>query len=169
MGVRVKSSFKLKRPKIGLIFGIIYFLVAAGLTAYFFIPKPVDASSDERLFIPSIGLVARVENIKRQGNTLKSPDYIAGAYFATEHKTVIIGHSSTIFKNLHNIKVGDKFNFDNKGYAVKKIEILEKSVIDMNEIVAETEDNTLVLMTCYGESLGGQDFSHRFIVTAKEV
>ncbi|MBQ2638683.1 sortase [Candidatus Saccharibacteria bacterium] len=169
MGVRVNNSFKLKRPKIGIIFGIIYFLVAAGLTTYFFVPKPVDASSDERLFIPSIGLVARVENIERQGNTLKSPDYIAGAYFATAHKTVIIGHSSTIFKDLHNIKISDKFNFDNKSYIVKKIEILEKSVIDMNEIVSETEENTLVLMTCYGESLGGQDFSHRFIVTAKEV
>jgi sortase (surface protein transpeptidase) len=39
----------------------------------------------------------------------------------------------------------------------------------MAEIVAETEKNTVVLMTCYGESLGGQDYSHRLIITAEEV
>ena len=49
------------------------------------------------------------------------------------------------------------------------LEILEKAMIDMGEIVAETDENTIILMTCYGEPLGGQDFSHRFIVTAKEV
>ena len=163
-----KNGFRLKRPKIGIIFGVLYFFIATGLTAYFFIPKPVDASSEERLFMPSIGLVARVKDIEREGNTLKAPDYIAGAYKASAHKTVLIGHSSTIFKELHQTKIGDKFTFDHKNFSVKKIEILEKSVIDMSEVVAETEDNTIVLMTCYGESLGGQDFSHRFIITAKE-
>ena len=169
MRVGGKNSFKLKRPKLSVVFGVLYFMVIAGLTAYFFIPKPVDASSDERLFIPSVGLVARVKDIEREGNTLKAPDYIAGAYKATSHKTVIIGHSSTIFENLHNIKLKDHFRFDDKDYVVSKIEILEKKLIDMNEVVAETEENTLVLMTCYGEPLGGQDFSHRFIVTAEEV
>lgn len=169
VGGKNNINFRLKRPKIGLIFGALYFCLVAGITAYFFLPKPVDASSDERLFIPSIGLIARVTDIERDGNTLKSPDYIAGAYHATNHKTVLIGHSSTIFNNLHNIRLKDKFTFDNKSYTVVKTEILEKALIDMNEVVAETEKNTLILMTCYGESLGGQDFSHRFIVTAEEV
>ena len=163
------NSFRIKRPKFSIIFGVIYFCIVAGLTAYFFIPKPVDASSDERLFIPSIGLVARVQNIEREENSLKAPDYAVGAYRATIHKTVLIGHSSTVFENLHNIKLKDKFKFDEKNYVVQKIEILEKTMIDMNEIVAETEENTVVLMTCYGEQLSGQDFSHRLIVTAKEV
>ena len=169
MRVGGDKSFRLKRPKFGLIFGILYFLAAAGLTAYFFVPKQADASSDERLFMPSIGLIARVTDIERDGNTLKAPDYIAGAYHATNHKTVLIGHSSTIFNNLHNIKIKDTFTFDQKTYTVIKTEILEKAMIDMGEIVAETDENTIILMTCYGEPLGGQDFSHRFIVTAKEV
>lgn len=164
-----RKSFRLKRPKFSIIFGVLYFCVVAGIVTYFFVPKPVDASSDERLFIPSIGLVARVQNIEREGNTLKAPDYIAGAYKATGHKTVLIGHSSTIFENLHDVKLKDKFTFDEKTYVVQKIEILEKAMIDMNEIVAETEENTVVLMTCYGQQLSGQDFSHRLVITAEEV
>lgn len=161
--------FKLPRAKFGIIFGIIYFALIAGFTAYVFMPKAVDASSEERLFIPSIGLIARVKDIERTGNQLIAPDEIAGAYKPTLHKTVIIGHSSTIFKDLKNISGNDIFTFDSRSYRVKEREIIEKGVINMSEIVAETEKNTVIMMTCYGEPLGGQDYSHRLIITAEEV
>lgn len=132
-------------------------------------PKTADASSEERLFIPTIGLVARVRDIERTGNQLIAPDEIAGAYKPTIHKTVIIGHSSTIFKDLKNIGGDDVFTFDKKNYKVKNREIIEKSVVNMAEVVAETDVNTIIIMTCYGEPLGGQDYSHRLIVTAEEV
>ena len=161
--------FKLPRAKFSIILGVLYFAIIAGFTAYVFMPKTADASSEERLFIPSIGLVARVKDIERTGNQLIAPDEIAGAYKPTNHKTVIIGHSSTIFKDLKNVSGDDSFTFDNKSYKIEKREIVEKSLIDMADIVSETKENTVIIMTCYGEPLGGQDFSHRLIITAKEV
>ena len=166
---RKSHLFRLKRGKSTLVFAFLYLALIAGFVAYVFMPKSADASSKERLFIPSIGLVARVKDIERTGNQLIAPDTIAGAYQATNHKTVIIGHSSTIFENLKNLKIGETFTFDNNSYKVSRREILEKKYVDMEAVVAETEVKTLVLMTCHGEPLGGQDFSHRLIITAEEV
>ena len=166
---REGAKFRLPRAKFGFFLGIIYFALIAGFTAYVFIPKTADASSEERLFIPSIGLIARVRDIERQGNQLIAPDTIAGAYQPTNHKTVIIGHSSTIFQNLKNVKETDTFTFDNKSYKITSREITPKNVVDMEKVVAETEKNTVVLMTCSGEPLGGQDYTHRLIITAEEV
>ena len=167
-GVKSKK-FKLRRAKSGIIFGLIYFAFIAGFIAYVFMPKTADASSEERLFLPSIGLVARVKDIEREGNQLIAPDTIAGAYQPTNHKTVIIGHSSTIFKDLKNISEGDEFTFDNTKYRVKTREIIEKRLVNMADIVSETKVKTVILMTCHGEPLGGQDFSHRLVVTAEEI
>lgn len=161
--------FKLPRAKFGIIIGAAYFAVIAGFTTYIFMPKSADASSEERLFIPTIGLVARVKDIDRTGNQLIAPDEIAGAYQPTIHKTVIIGHSSTIFKDLKNIKNDDTFTFDNRSYKVKTTEVMRKSSVDMADIVSETSKNTIIMMTCSGEPLGGQDYTHRLIITAEEV
>ena len=150
-------------------FGVLYFALIAGFTAYVFMPKTADASSEERLFIPSIGLIARVKDIERSGNQLIAPDEIAGAYQPTIHKTVIIGHSSTVFKDLKNINSDETFTFDKKSYKMKDRKIIEKSVVDMAKVVEETEVNTVILMTCYGEPIGPQDYSHRLIITAEEV
>ena len=150
-------------------FGVLYFALIAGFTAYVFMPKTADASSEERLFIPSIGLIARVKDIERSGNQLIAPDEIAGAYQPTIHKTVIIGHSSTVFKDLKNINSDETFTFDKKSYKIKDRKIIEKSVVDMAKVVEETEVNTVILMTCYGEPIGPQDYSHRLIITAEEV
>ena len=150
-------------------FGVLYFALIAGFTAYDFMPKTADASSEERLFIPSIGLIARVKDIERSGNQLIAPDEIAGAYQPTIHKTVIIGHSSTVFKDLKNINSDETFTFDKKSFKIKDRKIIEKSVVDMAKVVEETEINTVILMTCYGEPIGPQDYSHRLIITAEEV
>ena len=161
--------FKLPRAKIGIIFGALYFAAIAGFVAYAFMPKSADASSEERLFIPSISLIARVKDIERTGSKLIAPDEIAGAYQPTNHKTVIIGHSSTIFRDLNKIGDEDHFTFDSKEYKITSREVLPKSLISMEEIVSETEVNTVVLMTCAGEPLGGQDYSHRLVIIAEEV
>ena len=163
------ARFKITRARYSLIFGVLYFALIAGFTAYVFMPKTADASSEERLFIPSIGLIARVKNIERTGNQLIAPDEIAGAYQPTIHKTVIIGHSSTVFKDLKNIDGDDTFTFDKKSYKIKDHKIIEKSVVDMSKVVEETDVNTVILMTCYGEPIGPQDYSHRLIITAEEV
>ena len=166
---KVGVKFRLPRAKFSIFAGILYFAIVAGFTAYVFMPKAVDASSEERLFMPSIGLIAHVKDIEKTGNQLIAPDTIAGAYQPTIHKTVIIGHSSTIFKDLKNIDDEAEFTFDNVKYKVKTIEIIEKRYVNMDEIVSETPVKTVVLMTCYGEPLGGQDFTHRLVITAEEV
>ena len=161
--------FKLPRAKIGIVFGVLYFAAIVGFVAYAFLPKPVDASSEERLFMPSIGLIARVSDIERTGNQLIAPDEIAGAYQPTIHKTVIIGHSSTIFRDLNKLGDEDKFTFDGREYKTVSREILPKNLVNMEEVVSETEKYTVILMTCAGESLGGHDYSHRLVITAEEV
>jgi LPXTG-site transpeptidase (sortase) family protein len=166
---REGSKLKMPRAKFRIFAALLYILIIAGFITYVFTPKTADASSEERLFIPKIGLIARVKNIDRQGSKLIAPDAIAGAYQPTNHKTVIIGHSSTIFKDLKNLSGNETFTFDSKKYKIIRREIVEKKFVDMAEIVAETQKNTVVLMTCYGESLGGQDYSHRLIITAEEV
>ena len=166
---REGKKFNLHRTKLSIFLGIAYFAMIAGFTAYVFMPKSADASSEERLYIPSIGLIARVRDIERTGNQLISPDTIAGAYQPTNHKTVIIGHSSTVFKDLKNVSSADTLTFDNKSYKITSREIIEKNSVDMGQIISETDTPTLILMTCYGEPLGGQDYSHRLVLTAKEV
>lgn len=163
------NNFRLPRARFSIVFGILYFAVIAGIVTYAFMPKSADASSEERLYMPSIGLIARVKNIERTGNQLIAPDEIAGAYKATNHKTVLIGHSSTIFKDLKNVKYADEFTFDSTKYSVQEIRTIPKNLVDMEDIVSETEKNTLILMTCSGEPLGGQDYSHRLVIKAEEV
>jgi sortase (surface protein transpeptidase) len=162
------NKFKLPRPKFSWIFGIMYFFVIFGTVFYFFKPKEADAMSEERLFIPSIGMIARVKNIEREGSKLVPPDLEAGAYHPAIHKTVLLGHSTSIFNTLKNVEMDDRITFDNKDYTITRIEIVEKTAVNMEEVVSETEKNTIVLMTCYGEPLGEQDYTHRFIVTAEE-
>ncbi len=162
------TKFKLPKRRFSLVFISIYFIAITALTFYLFIPKSVDASSDERLFIPAIGLISRVKNISRTNNSLEVPDYDAGAYLPSSRKTVLIGHSSTVFKNLHQLRLQDELTFDSVNYQIKKIEILDKQTVDMQRIVADTSHKTLILMTCYGDPLGHQDYSHRLIITAEE-
>ena len=163
------KSFRLPRAKFTIFAGVLYFTITAGFITYCFTPKTADASSQERLFIPSIGLVARVRDIERTGNQLIAPETAAGVYRPTNHKSVIIGHSSTVFENLKNLGTETVFTFDHKKYLVKKREILEKAFINMNEVVSETRKNTVVIMTCYGTPLKDQDYSHRLIITAEEI
>ena len=166
---RERNGFKLRKPKLGIFFASIYFLSALGLAVYLFMPKSVDASSRERLLIPSIGLIASVENIERHGTELTAPEYNAGAYYAADNKVVLIGHSTTVFKNLSELVPGESFTFDKAKYRVEKVVILEKSAVDMKQIVAPATEKTVVLMTCYGDQIGPYDYTHRFIVTAKVV
>lgn len=163
-----KGHIRGKSSILTILLSVVYFCAVAGITAYLFMPKVADASSEERLYIPSIGLIARAEDIDRVGNTLNAPDYIAGIYKPSKHKTVVIGHSSTIFSNLHNVKVGDELTLDHKKYKVKDTSIVEKNSVDMNKVVSETTKDTAILMTCYGEKIKGDDYTHRFIVTAEE-
>ena len=163
------------RFKIGL---LIFYLIA--IPAFIIVGlQPSDTSAEVRasevaqaeeyLEIRSIGLSTPVIRVHLVRNTLNAPEYLAGAYHSYENKTLLIGHSMTIFGNLHNIAVGDEIDYEDGTYLVTEMREEEKADIKMSEILKNEDEPTLILMTCAGEPLGGMDFSHRLIVTAKKV
>ena len=135
------------------------------------------------LTIDDINLYAPVKTVVLNDKTLEVPEQIAGAYSIHENKTLIMGHSSTIFKDLKNTTTGMKIaitgnenttsNKNNtittKTYTITSIEEKQKQDIDMQEILKAEEKDTLILMTCSGEKIAGSasDHTHRLIITAK--
>lgn len=118
------------------------------------------------LEIPSIELATPVAEIELEGRELIAPATIAGVYLANPHKLFIIGHSSTVFRDLHQLDVGGSLTYDSKTYRIGSIVTVKKSAISMADLLAETSEETIIIMTCAGEPLPNQDATHRLIITA---
>ena len=149
------------------IFTILY--IAAFLSYLIIGLQPANAETYEisgKLSIPSISLVSSVTALILEDHKLTTPDTIVGSYSRYKNKTLLIGHASTVFKNLFLITPGDLINYSGETYEVTSMVVLEKNVIDMDDILANTNDKTLIIMTCAGENLGGGDATHRLVVTA---
>ena len=97
---------------------------------------------------------------------LKTPSSIVGSYSKFNNKTLLIGHSTTVFDSLDKVKIGDNVEYSDNNYKVKKIEYLEKAEINMNELLKEDKKDTIVIMTCAGELLENGDATERLIITA---
>lgn len=131
--------------------------------------QPVEASNysiDNELYIPGIDLTADVTTLELDGNKLNTPDTIVGSFSMATNKTLLIGHSSTVLGRLHELNLGDIIYYDSNEYKVISIGTLLKDSVNMDKILASEERDTVVLMTCAGEDLGGGDATHRLIVTA---
>lgn len=141
------------------------------LPIYLFIglqPAPlVDAASYPSLEIPAIDLKTPVTNVELIDHQLTVPANIAGIYQPFENKLFIIGHSSTVFQNLDQLKINQTFSYDGQQFIVTDRTILAKSAISMNDILKDAPEKTVVIMTCAGEPLPNQDATHRLIITAK--
>ena len=122
------------------------------------------------LSIDSINLYAPVKPVTLNGKTLEVPEQIAGAYSVHENKTLIMGHSSTIFSGLKSVKTGAEISYNSKIYTITDITEKQKQDIVMKDILKSEEKPTLILMTCSGEKIAGSasDHTHRLIVTAVE-
>lgn len=146
------------------------FLYFASLLVYLVIGfLPADAAEYDistNIMIPSINLESDVATLHLDNNELKTPDTIVGRFTMAKHKTFLVGHASTVFRDLNKLEIGAKIIYDDSKYEVIETEILEKNTINMMELFAETDEYTLVIMTCAGEDLGGGDATHRLIVTA---
>lgn len=118
------------------------------------------------LEMSSISLSAPVSEVALSGRELSVPNYIVGKYQTNENKVLLMGHSSTVFADLDKVEVGDKFSYNGQSYLVVSKEIKAKSEISMREILEDEGVPILTLMTCAGENLSGQDYSHRLIVDA---
>lgn len=125
-----------------------------------------DPASDQALIIPSLNLRSPVQKLTRVGNTLPTPNYLPGSYREQPNKTLLIGHSTTIFQNLHQLQTGAQITFADQTYRVTRIVTTPKQLISMLSILAAAKRPTLILMTCAGDPLGHQDYTHRLIITA---
>ena len=145
-----------------------YFVV---LAAYLWIGfRPAEAANNydiaAELSIPSIGLVSDVTELSVNDGKLDTPDTIVGSYTRAQNKTLLIGHSSTVFQNLINVKIGDEIIYGGESYIVTVERLTVKADVNMSEILAPAEEDTIIIMTCDGMMLGGGDATHRFMVTA---
>lgn len=125
-----------------------------------------EESYDENLSIPSISLETHVKKLELVDHKLETPNKIAGSFSQHQNKTLLIGHSTTVFQNLKNIQLGDDIYYNDNIYRVISSEVFEKQDIDMERILSEAKNDTLVIMTCAGELLDGGDATHRLIVEA---
>ena len=160
-----------KRWEFRKVFAILYGVAFAvyiivGLT-------PAEAVADyevtAELLIPSIGLSTDVAELSLNGDELIAPDQIAGSYNETESKTLLIGHSGTVFRNLKAVKIGDEIEYNGKSYVVTVEKLAAKGAVDMTEVLAPTDKNTIIIMTCDGMMLDGNDATHRLMITAEAV
>ena len=163
---------ELKRRRFGFrkVFTILYIVA---FFAYLIIGlQPTGATAYKfsgGLAIPSINLISGVVDIELENHKLNTPDTVVGSYSEYDSKVFLIGHSSTVFKNLHRVGYNDTIYYKGKKYQITKTETLAKADINMNKLLSSARRNTLVIMTCAGEPVGEKDATHRFIVTAIEV
>lgn len=134
--------------------------------------QPADAIHYDisgHLEIPSLSISSDVTTLEIKDNKLATPDSIVGVYSPHKNKTFLIGHSTTIFKGLTDIKTGQIINYNGKLYTVTDITTKAKSDINMAQILQNEPRPTLILMTCAGELLPNADATHRLIVTAENI
>lgn len=147
---------------------ILCMVFLAGFLYFGMQPQTVEANSSLILEAPTINLTSPIRVIELNDDyTLTSPDRITGLYKAATNNTFLIGHSTTIFSNLKNLKIGDRLTLDNKNYVIKTYKIQKKSEISMSKVLEAKLTPTLTLMTCHGEKISGHDYTERVIITAE--
>lgn len=145
-----------------------FFMIMLPIYIFIGMQPAVSINTDglPKLSIAAINLDTAVSDVELVNHELVAPANIAGRYSNAKNKTLIIGHSSTVFKNLSKVGAGDLITFDEREYRVTSAEIYEKSAISMADILSSTEEETIIVMTCAGQNLPNQDATHRLIVTA---
>lgn len=132
-------------------------------------PAPsAEASHYPTLSISSIDLETPVEPLQLEGSTLTAPADIAGSFSLYTSPTLIIGHSATVFARLEQAALGAGITYDDATYVLVDRQILPKEQINMNQLLVRRTTDTLILMTCAGQPLGGQDYTHRLILIAEK-
>ena len=165
--MELRRGFGIRKFWIGmyLLFLSVYFTVFLSLGLNAVDATPLDISAE--LAIPSIGLESDVTTLQLENYSLKTPDLIVGSYIRAKNKTLLIGHSSTVFKDLDKVWDGAEIIYDDTVYHVLYSTVMKKEDINMNALLAGAERETLILMTCAGEDLGGGDATHRLIIKSE--
>lgn len=170
---------KLRNRKIRLYVGIflIYFVAGFAFLAIGLQPvKSAEAvyateaeSAEEYLEIPAISLSTPVKISTLTGSDLSVPEQIAASYSMHDNKYFIFGHSSSVFKDIKNLQIGNQIIYQGQSYKVSLVEEKAKANVNMDDILASADIPTIILMTCSGEKIEGTngDHTHRIIVTAE--
>ena len=119
------------------------------------------------LEIPSLNIESDVTKLRLIDHELKAPETIVGSFSKNENKTLLIGHSSTVFEGLDKVQIGATVVYDEDMFTVTDIEMVKKSDINMNTLLRSAEKRTIIIMTCAGERVGEADATHRLIITAE--
>lgn len=131
--------------------------------------KPAGAAKyviSGKINIPSINLESDVTRLELNNGKLDAPDTIVGSYSTSANKTLLIGHSTTIFQDLHELSLNQYVYYNGTSYKITSIEVKPKSSIRMSDILVAASKDTIVLMTCAGELFENGDATHRLIITA---
>lgn len=178
MGSVINHPLFTREKKIHLAIFVVYFIAAFAFLTIGLQPikdagsvyAAEAATATESLSIPEIGLSTPVKIVSVTGADLEVPEQIVGSYSSHPNKTLLIGHSSTVFKDLKDLKLNSIIIYNDKTYSVLDITKQAKSDISMKDILKSAEKDTLVLMTCSGEAIAGTDgdHTHRLIITAEK-
>lgn len=169
MCIRRFSPFSWSRRTITIV-TLAFFAIAIpsyllGFSAFATTINPVNAT----LKIPSIRLSSYVTPAKSSGNELETPNEHVASY-TNENKVFLFAHSTANFKNLDKIIIGDTISYltDNSKneYQVTKIETVSVDDILMSKLLKNTEQPTLILMTCAGQKIDGQ-YQERLLIYAE--
>lgn len=133
---------------------------------YFETADAIQYAVSGSLEIPSIGLISDVADVPLSNGILDTPKTIVGSYSRHNNSTLLIGHSNTVFSDLTNVKIGDSIKYNGRAYQIYKSQIIEKESIDMRELLAEKDTDTIIVMTCFGQMYNDGDASHRMIIFA---
>lgn len=131
--------------------------------------QPVGATNyniSSELMIPRIGLKTDVASLNLRDGNLDTPESIVGSFSKYPRKTLLIGHSTTVFQRLNDVEANDSIILDGNKYHIVSKYVTPKSDISMTELLRDSGRNTIVLMTCAGELIGNGDATHRLIVVA---
>lgn len=150
-----------------VIFVSLYFFAFIAYIIYGLQPaRAVNNDITASLSIPGISLTADVVNLEVQNGRLNTPDTIVGSYSRNQNKTLLIGHSTTVFSRLHEVRLGDELEYNDFAYRVVAIDLVPKPNISMTFLLESEKEDTLILMTCAGTLLNNGDATHRLLIKA---
>ena len=151
-----------------IVFVGLYVLAFLGYVIYGLQPAEAAQSYEiaDQLEIPSIALDTDVAKLQLEADGLHTPDKIVGSYTKNDNKILLIGHSTTVFRDLDKVDLDATIIYDGREYHVAAIDMTVKNKVDMNKLLEKSDKDTLVMMTCAGELLENGDATHRLMITA---
>jgi sortase A len=126
--------------------------------------------STSRIEIPRLGISSAIVEGVTSGDLTLAVGHIPGTALPGETGNIALaGHRDTFFRNLRNIRTGDRITLSTAGasyhYSVESISVVGPEYV---QVLNASSEPTLTLITCYPFSFVGPA-PRRFIVQARVV